>query len=269
LKELSLSLRKILKEFLVIDTHTHFGPFPGLFIPSLDDDNIIKVLRENGVNKAIFSHHNTLLNKRPDCSELISVLNNNKGFLFGLLGYNPNFPEESLRIINDNIDMDNILGIKMHPSMHCCYPVDNKYTDFWKIADEKKLIVLTHSWNPNVPNKAQRFSDPLLFEYILEKYRNIKLILGHAGGRGDTIYKIPDLMNKYKNLYVDFSGDVFKPGVVEYYCKNTDPERLLFGSDMPWVDARFSLSNIVFSDISKKNKKGILGLNAKKLYKIN
>ncbi|MHB1252578.1 MAG: amidohydrolase family protein, partial [Candidatus Humimicrobiaceae bacterium] len=67
---------------------------------------------------------------------------------------------------------------------------------------------------------------------------------------------------------VDFAGDIFVAGLIEEYVERVGSERLLFGSDMPWVDIRFHLAYILNLNIGEMDKKNILGLNALKLFNL-
>ncbi|MES0341398.1 MAG: amidohydrolase family protein, partial [Candidatus Humimicrobiaceae bacterium] len=189
-------------------------------------------------------------------------------FLFGLLVFNPNFSDSSLESIKKNYQRKQIVGIKIHPFWHMCYPGDYRYKKLWDFACENGIPVLTHTWNPNVANKGQKFADPFLFEDILTNWQGIKLIFAHAGGRGEYLYKVIDLMEKYQDLFVDFAGDIFEPGLIETYVSRVGSERIFFGTDMPWIDIRYYLVNIMSADIENQDKENILGKNASKFFNI-
>jgi len=260
------NLKTLLKDYCIIDTHLHIGPLYNLFIPSNTIEETIRLIKEFGVKKAICSTHSSLSTVWYGIDELFTILQKYEGFLYGYFVFNPNFEDFSLKKVEEYIDNKFIMGIKIHPSWHKCYPYDKKYERFWGLANERKIPVLTHSWNPNVPNKEQKYSSPFFFEDIVKRYPGIQLILAHAGGRGKMLYDVISLLEKNRNVYVDFSGDIFVPGLIEEYVKRVGSERLLFGTDMPWVDIRFQLSNIINLDISENDKRNILGLNALKLF---
>jgi predicted TIM-barrel fold metal-dependent hydrolase len=77
-----------------------------------------------------------------------------------------------------------------------------------------------------------------------------------------------DLLERHENLYVDFAGDIFTPGLIEEYVMRIGSERLLFGTDMPWIDVRFYISDFLASKISNGDKANIFGLNAIRLFNI-
>ena len=117
-----------------------------------------------------------------------------------------------------------------------------------------------------MPNKSQKFSDPVMFEKIAKARPGVKIILAHAGGRGDYLYKVIDLIINNDNLYVDFAGDIFEPFLVRDYVKRAGSEKLLFGTDLPWLDIRYYLSNILNAEISDIDRANIFGLNASRLF---
>ncbi len=255
-----------LRDFRIVDTHLHLGNLANLNIPGGSDRSIISLLKKFGVEKAIFSHHAALSTFKQGQEKTIEILEKYGDILIAYQVFNPNYGDDSLNAIKNLRDDKRFAGVKIHPSWHACYPYDIKYQKFWEYADDNGLVVLTHSWNPNVPNKAQKFSDPFFFEPIIRKYPNISLILAHAAGRGEYLYKVIDLLEANENLYVDFSGDVFVPGLIEEYVLRLGSERLLFGSDMPWIDIRFHITNILNLKISQSDRANIFGLNAIRLF---
>lgn len=256
------------KEFIIIDSHLHLG-YPGyLYMPSNNPENIINLLKKFGVKKAICSTHSSFFSNDLGLKDLMDNLEKYNNFLLGYYVYNPNYEDASLKSLKECVLKKAVAGIKIHPSWHSCYPHDIKYKKLWDFAEQNQLPVLTHSWNPEVANKSQKFSDPFLFESIIKKHPDLNLILAHAGGRGSMLYKVIGLMEKYENLYVDFAGDIFVPGLIEEYIDKVGSERILFGTDMPWTDVRFHLTHILSLDLGKKDLKNILGLNAVNLFKL-
>ncbi len=262
------NLGEMLKDKMVIDSHLHMGFLSSLNIPDASDDNIISLLKKSGVKKAIVSHHADLSTPYYGKELLFQSLERFPDFLYGLLVFNPNFKDSSLDFIWKNYKREKIVGVKIHPSWHACYPADPGYKKFWDFVCENGIPVLTHSWNPNVANKSQKFSDPFFFEDILNNWQGTKLTLAHAGGRGEYLYKVIDLMEKYPDLYVDFAGDIFEPGLIETYVDRVGSERMFFGTDMPWIDARYYLINIISADIKDQDKENILGINASRFFNI-
>jgi len=260
------SIQNRLKDFTIIDTHLHLGYLSGLNMPQEPESAIIGQYKKYGISKAIFSHHYALASVDFGMECTMRALEKYRGSFFAYLVFNPNFEKKSLEIIKEYVNHEAIAGVKIHPSWHSCYPYDERYSKFWEFADKKGLIILTHSWNPNVSNKSQKFSDPLFFEKIAKAHPDLKIILAHAGGRGDYLYKVIDLIINNDNLYVDFAGDIFEPFLVRDYVSKAGSKKLLFGTDLPWLDLRYYLSNILNAEISDSDRANIFGLNAARLF---
>ncbi len=258
---------EINKNYEIIDTHLHLGELAYFNTGGNTDRQIIELIEKLKVKKAVFSHHGALSTVGLGFDKTVTILKKYRGFLFAYLVFNPNYCRKTLDTIKSNIENDGFVGVKIHPSWHKVYPYDKKYKLFWEYADANNLVVLTHSWNPHVANKDQKFSDPFFFKDILEKYGGIKLILAHSGGRGDYLYRTIELLKQFDNLYVDFAGDIFLSGLLENYVKEVGSSRILFGTDMPWSDIRYHIIRVEDSDLSKKDKNNIFSGNAKKLFK--
>jgi uncharacterized protein len=257
---------EIIKNYEIIDTHLHLGELAYFNTIADTDKQIIDILKRLRVKKAIFSHSGSLATFDFGFKKTINILNKYEKFLYAYLVFNPNLYKESLDLLKKNIKKDGLVGVKIHPSWHKTYPHDERYRLFWEHANRNNLVILTHSWNPDVANKDQKYSDPFLFEKILKKYKNIKLILAHAGGRGNYLFKTIELLKKFSNLYVDFAGDIFVPNLLEHYVGKVGSERILFGTDMPWSDIRYHIIRVVDSDISEEDKINIFINNATKLF---
>jgi hypothetical protein len=238
----------------------------GLNIPQEPDGQIMEQFKKYGVKKAIFSHHAALSSIDFGLARTLKALEKYKGMLYAYLVFNPNFAKKSLDIIREYISHEAVAGVKIHPSWHSCYPYDERYVKFWKYADSNGTVVLTHTWNPNAPNRSQKFSDPVFFEKIAAGHPDVKIILAHAGGRGEYFYKTIELIERNENLYVDFAGDIFEPFLIKSYVNRVGSDKLLFGTDLPWVDMRYYLSNIINSQIADTDMRKIFGLNALKLF---
>lgn len=266
--EMDINIKNSVEKYFLIDSHLHLGYVAGFNLLNVSDDMIISIEKKTGIKKAICAHHAELATVDLGTDIFLKALEKYKDFLYGYIVFNPNHGAEELKKIKKYINHENIVGVKIHPSWHLCLPNDAKYYDFWKYAEENNIIVMTHSWNPNVANKSQKYSDPFNFEKVIKEFKNIRIILAHIGGRGDYLYKVIDLLEKHSNLYADFSGDVLEPFIIEEYVKRVGSERLLFGTDMPWTDARYHLINILHAGISEKDRVKILGLNASRLFGI-
>ena len=71
------------------------------------------------------------------------------------------------------------------------------------------------------------------------------------------------------NIYLETCTSYGQHGAIEFLVEGAGEDRVLFGSDMPLMDARMQVGRIVTADISDEAKKKVLGLNAIKLLDLN
>jgi predicted TIM-barrel fold metal-dependent hydrolase len=75
-------------------------------------------------------------------------------------------------------------------------------------------------------------------------------------------------MRAYPNTYMDLTGDGFELGRLEYFIEQVTSERILYGSDSPWIDPRFVLGEILGAPINDLDRENILGGNARRLFRL-
>jgi len=177
-------------------------------------------------------------------------------------------------------------------------PVDLPiYEPVYQRAGELDMPIVLH---PVVPTWAEAIKDysmipmvglmvdhsfamlRLILSGILERYPSLQVVQPHAGGvlpylwgrvqnqtevmkRG--IEKITQSPSQY---YQRVYFDMVSPSALamKFIYDFADADRLLFGSDHPWVDIGVFSKMIEEMDIPQESKDKIFGLNAQKLFKI-
>ena len=177
--------------------------------------------------------------------------------------FHPGGDVERLRV---QLDHPLCLGLKLHPSMHGVPADDSAYRPAFELAVRAGKPLLTHSWENSATNPVQHLSHPARFEAHLRACPGARLVLGHAGGRPTTAPTVIDLCTRYLGVCVDLSGDYFDSGLVEMLCARIGPDRVLFGSDMNWIDPRCLLGAVLGSRLSDAEVLGCLRGNASALH---
>lgn len=80
---------------------------------------------------------------------------------------------------------------------------------------------------------------------------------------------IIDICSEFKNVYVDLAGDYFNNGLIEFLVKTIGSDKVLFGSDVNWIDPRCNLGPILSAKIKDEDKTRILRLNAIKAFPVS
>ena len=91
-------------------------------------------------------------------------------------------------------------------------------------------------------------------------------MLGHAGGRPSTIDSVADLCARYPGVCVDIAGDYFDSGLVEMLCARIGPDRVLFASDVNWIDPRANLAAVLASRLPDEDALRVLRTNALRVF---
>jgi predicted TIM-barrel fold metal-dependent hydrolase len=118
-------------------------------------------------------------------------------------------------------------------------------------------------------NPVQKLSEPVRFEKYIAQYPEVTFIAGHCGGPGSGRTQIIRLAQKYPNVCLDVSGDIFSFNLIPELVGSAGADRVIFGSDQPWIDPRAHLMRIFLADIKEEEKQLVLGLNALRIYEPN
>lgn len=184
------------------------------------------------------------------------------------LVYHPRYAPETLALLRRGLAGQGAVAIKIHPGQHQVFPEDPCYEPAWQLAAELGVPLVTHSWALSDYNPSQRFATPEHFEHYVARYPQVNLVLGHAGGRYEGHLVAVDLAQRYPNVYLDLSGDVYSFNLIEWLVAQAGAARLLFGSDAIWMDPRTTLGRILDADITSAEKAMILGGNACRLFRL-
>jgi predicted TIM-barrel fold metal-dependent hydrolase len=248
-------LARTLESELVIDAHTHMGPYFNFHIPNNDAGSMIKVMDRLGVNMACTSPH---VGITPDFGMgndmAVQAMRDYPGRFFGYITVNGNYPEEIVEEIERCHDMG-MRGFKIHPSLHG-YPADGEnLKPMWEYANEEDLPVLSHTWG------GDRTCSPEVLGKLAEEYPNVPVILGHSGGTPAGYDEAIAVAKKQENIFLETCCSSVVYGMIERFVREVGADRVLFGSDMPFVNANAQIGKILYARIPDQDKRKILGLN--------
>ena len=253
--------------FMIVDAHIHLHPLGKLYAADYSLAAYRKLMKRLSIDVAVCIDHVSLFAGAAEGLQALSrIYDESEGHIFFLGVFNPNHAQEDLKTLERDHTLPGFCGIKIHPSFHGVPAEHGSYDAIWRFASEHNLPMLTHSWSLSSHNPAQALSRPERFEPYIARYPSVRLILAHAGGRGEGRHEMIRLCNQYENVYTDYAGDIFDLGLLESLVASIPAGRLLFGSDYPWLDPRANLGRSMLADISKETKEAVLGLNAVDLY---
>ena len=155
-------------------------------------------------------------------------------------------------------------GVKLHPDIQNFKVDDPKVIKIFEICNKKKLPVLLHTGDSRYDN-----SNPNRVEKILKMFPDLIIIGAHFGGW--SIWdKAPQILCKYKNLYVDTCSSFYALSkerareIIDLY--GTD--RVIFGTDFPMWKQDEELDFLFSLGLNENELKNILHDNLAKLLNI-
>jgi uncharacterized protein len=254
----------------IVDAHVHIGSPGTFFVPEAGPEHLLAMMDMLSICVGIIACDHVLLYEgaRASHAPLREVHERSQGRLFCLGIFDPRNADASLAALEQAARWPGFAGVKIHPSLHRVWADDPIYEKAWRFAADHDLPILTHSWSVSDTNPAQVYSTPERFERHVRRFPQVRLVLAHAGGRGSGRDEAIRMVKEHPNVFLDFAGDVFCNRLIETLVESVPPEKVLFGSDFPWIDPRANLSRVLLADIGDEAKRKILSDNARFVYRI-
>lgn len=251
-----------LTDELVIDSHCHMGRWFNFNIPMGDADGMVKRMDRLGIRACVAAHHASV---GPDFrygnDEVLKAMAEFPDRIYGYATVNPNYPDE-LTAELDRCIRAGMKGIKIHPDVHQ-HPIDGeKYRPVWEYAEQHGTPVLSHT------STSGNYNPVKSFEALAERYPNAVVILGHSGFGSEGADQSIEAASKFPNIYLEITGSVIVYGTLERMVREAGADRVLFGTDLPFIDPRPQLGRVAFAKISDEEKRMILGLNSSRIFGI-
>ena len=167
----------------------------------------------------------------------------------------------------DRLKASGIKGIKFHPDYQSFFVDDKKMYPIYEKCAQEGMVALFHCGRDIAfPNLVR--NTPKRLKTVLEDIPQLTVVGAHMGG-----HEMFDEVSEHlagKELYLDTSFAHYILGDKEFtkLIKKHGVDRVLFGSDSPWDDAKEQARIIERIDFTQDEKDMIFYKNAKKLLKI-
>lgn len=244
----------------IFDCHGHLGIHPDFPAYKCKPEEMIEVMdllniETLAVTSTLACYH--------DCprgnTEVAEVLKRYPKCFRGYITVNPNPPGEALSELERWVSFHTPPLIKLHPDLHK-YPVDGPhYRAVWDYAHQTRAIVLVHTWDSDAN------CGPLQLAPIAQEFMQARIILGHAGVTWRGYQQAMQVAENAPNTFLDISGSQSHRTVIEVMVSRLGAGRILFGSDMPYLEAAVSLGRVLTARISDQDKELILRENFRAL----
>ncbi|MBN1352689.1 amidohydrolase family protein [candidate division KSB1 bacterium] len=243
-----------LENELIIDAHIHVGPYFNFYMPAPTADDLLVLADRLGVRMMIASGMAVNVDVVLANEQTISAHRKYPDRFLPYINVSATYPEE-IGAILDMAEKEKFCHFKFH-RMGPALPYDHhEYNRVYEYANSKQGCILLHTWGKN---------DLEAISKAAKKFRNVNFLLAHAGLVDPEAYV--EIAKKNQNTFLELAGSPIKYNLVEYFVKMVGAERVIYGSDAPFINMNQQIGQVLFSRISDEDKRLILGLNAQRLF---
>jgi predicted TIM-barrel fold metal-dependent hydrolase len=245
----------------VVDAHTHMGCFRAFHIPHNDADGMIGAMDALGIDMCVTAAHAGISSDFEwGNNSVMAAADRHPDRILAYCCINPNYPDAVVAEIERCFRHPAVRGIKLHPELHGNYPLDGPaYAPAWEFAEANGVPVLSHSYFAGDPVEV--------FGRMAGRYPSVPVIVGHAG-IDQGVDRAVRLALDHPNVWLDLTGPVAINGLVEVLVERVGADRLLFGTDMPFMNAALQLGSLLYARIPREDMELIIGGNAARIFGI-
>jgi len=240
-----------------IDMHTHMGAFYGTYLPEAKLETMIQTMDRENIEWIISAPHSALFDPIGGNSEARAAMLAHPGRIYGYYAVNPHYDDDLDRDLAEFDSVDGYVGFKFLPDYHKYPLIGEKYRKIYEFANERGLLLLSHTWGHSIYNPPQMIAE------LSREYENITFLLGHSAP-GETDYAI-QLAKTQPNVYLELCDTGRLSGMVQKMVVEASSDKVLFGTDFPWYDPHYMLGSVLFSGIGDEDIRNIIYNNAVRL----
>lgn len=248
----------------IIDVHAHLGEYFNMHIPNASTDSMIRIMDRCGIDKTILS---TTMGISADIvlgnNLMLKAINDNPSRFYGACLVNGNYPTLSLEELGRCFRQNKaVVLIKIHPILTKCKLEDKRMNPIYEFAQKNKIPILVHTWLDQ-----DEYGNLDIFTRVAETYPEINWIMGHSGGPYGS-FRAVEIAKELKHVYLDITLSMCPARQIEYFVEEVGSDRILFGSDNPFIDPRPQIGRVALAEITQKDRENIFSANARRLIHI-
>lgn len=248
----------------VIDLHAHCGPYFNMHIPAREPGDMVRIMDRCGIAKAVLSPnmswHSDFALANTMMRQAVAA---HPGRLYGACAVNGNYPDLSLEELERSFQDKRVVMIKVHPSGSRCRLNDRRMLGIYEFAARRKSAILSHTWLDD-----DAYGNIDLFTDVAKSHPDISWIMGHSGGPYGSRHAV-ELAQGAPNVYLDITLSMCPARQIEFFVQEVGSERVLFGTDNPFIDPRPQVGRVALAKISPEDKAKIFGRNARRLVRVD
>lgn len=251
------------EDAFICDAHCHMGPY--FNFPVHEDGSpaaMVRSMDRLGIDVSIVSPHIALTcDYREGNRQAYEAAEQFPGRILPFVVINPHYPTAEIEAEIERWDEKGIVAFKFHAALQGTDTMHEGYTPAYEYADEHSLPILSHSWT----GEGGRVK---VIETLAERYPNIQFVNAHSSSGWECIDLACDLAEQFDRIWLDLTGSRLVYGGLERMVERVGAERILWGTDNPFIDPRPGLGRMLCADVPDADKRKMLGENARKLYRL-
>ncbi|MBC8585411.1 amidohydrolase family protein [Youxingia wuxianensis] len=237
----------------IVDLHGHLGKWFNFSTPAHTTRDIVADMDRCGIDKMVVSHLSAITGETSYGNQrMLEEIASFPGRLYGYVGINPHYSEDMREQLAACWGKKGVVGLKLHPQNNSYSILASKCQPVFEFADKMGCPVLAHIWGGKEAMESRK---------IALRYPHMIFLMGHCGGP-DAYREAVEAAKGVPNLMLDLTSSYMMEGMLEWMVDQVGAQQILFGSDIPFYDAKHAVGRIVYSRLADAQKEKILFLNA-------
>lgn len=246
----------------IFDVHAHIGPWHNFYTPAPTPEAIVSVMDRCGIAATAVSATLAIAaDAAAGNAEVAALVRQQPKRFAGYAVFNP-FQAGSAEDVAQLLAQPGMVGIKIHPDVQAYAVGGPLYAPAFELAARHGVPVLTHTFVDSP------FCDPLHFAAVAAQWPGVNILLGHAGVTGEGHRRAIAVAQQHPNVYLELCGSYTTGQWIGQMVAALGAERVLYGSDFPFIELRYGLGRVVFSGLAADDLRLVLGGNARRLLKL-
>jgi predicted TIM-barrel fold metal-dependent hydrolase len=192
--------------------------------------------------------------------------------LIAFIGLDPSMPEDQLLAEIETRLSQGARGLKLHPAAQRFYPNDPRLAPVYARAADLGWPVIFHSGAFALGEASTTQAALEHFPPLFEAFPDLTVVLGHMGfGDFDSCAAIArDFPNAMFDCCFTVNGTDPSPAISDDEAaaafRRVGVDRIMFGSDYPWLDPALDAARIARLPLSDGEKRAVLHENAARVF---
>jgi len=261
----ALQLGEILRDEFIVDAHAHMDTWYNFHIPEQGTPaSMVHAMDLVGIDVTIAAPHICIgPDYRQGNRDVCAAAQQYPGRIVPFVTINPNYPVEEIRAEIEHWETHGgIAGFKFHPACHLADACHANYYPVFEYCQERELPILSHNWTGAPVNGKDTLHG------LAEAFPRVTFIVGHAASGWPVIDLNCAIARLYPNVMLDTTGSGLTFDALPEMARRIGAERIIWGTDNPFIDPRPGLGRVLMARISDDEKRLILGLNAQRVFKL-